>query len=685
MQTHSSDVPDRTGALLWQPPTERVRAAQMSAFADAVGIGAGDPVALHRWSLEQPERFWGELWRHLVPTVALDGPALVRGDTMVDATWFGDLRLNVAERILAGDCDASGRAVPDDDVMFVGLDELGRRRELSRGAAREQVAAIAAALSSAGVGVGDRVAAWMPNCIETMLVMLGAASIGAVFSSCSPDFGADGVLDRFGQIEPKVLVACDGYRYGGRSHVRLGELAAIAQGLPTLGRVVVFGFLDEQPDLDAAGLGTAGRAGDAELIGWGDWLAPHVGAEPVFAQLGFDHPWYVLYSSGTTGVPKCIVHRSGGVLLQHLKEQRLHLDIRRDDAVSYFTTAGWMMWNWLASVPATGARIVLYDGNPFHPGPERLWQLAAQEQLALLGVSAKYLDAVRQSGTVPHLVADLSHLRTLASTGSPLSPECFEWVMEAVAPGVGADGLHLASISGGTDLCGCFVGGDPTRPVHVGEIQGPALGMAVDVVRDDGTPCEPGERGELVCTQAFPSMPLGFWGDGPLGDVGPRYHAAYFERIPGIWAQGDFATWTSHGGMVIHGRSDTTLNPGGVRIGTAEIYRQVESVPEVLESLVFGQEVDNDVRIVLLVRLAEGTALDDELVSSIRTRVRQGCTPRHVPALVVQVDDLPRTRSGKLAELAVADQVNGREVRNTTALANPESLEHIARAVGDSG
>ncbi len=370
------------------------------------------------------------------------------------------------------------------------------------------------------------------------------------------------------------------------------------------------------------------------------------------------------------------------MLLQHLKEHRLQLDIRRGDRVAYFTTCGWMMWNWLASVPASGATAVLYDGNPAHPGPERLWRLVEEERLDFLGVSAKYLDAIERSATVPAEVADLSTLRTLASTGSPLSPESFRWVYDAVAPGAGPDGLHLASISGGTDLCGCFVCGDPTSPVFAGEIQRPALGMAVDVMSDDGSPAPDGARGELVCTQPFPSMPLGFLGDGPLGAIGPRYHAAYFERIPGVWAQGDFATRTVHGGLVIHGRSDTTLNPGGVRIGTAEIYRQVEAVPEVAEALVFGLEADRDVRIVLLVVLAPEAALTDDLVAAIRLRVREGCTPRHVPSLVVAVDDLPRTRSGKLAELAVADRVNGREVRNTTALANPETLDDIAAAVG---
>lgn len=662
---------------LWTPPAHRVAASDLARFADELGRPLEYP-ALHRWSVDEPEDFWSAAWEHLLPAVPRTGPALT-GGSMLDTHWFPEQRLNVAERILAGDADRS-RVPGPDDVMLVAVDERGRRRELTRGDAVASAASVAAALRAAGVGPGDRVAAWLPNTLESMVLMLGAASIGALFSSCSPDFGADGVLDRFGQIAPSVLVAADGYTYGGRDHDRREELVRIVEGLPSLELVVVLPFLREPEEL-----APVGEVSATSTVLWHEWLAPYAGATPHYEQLGFDHPWYVLFSSGTTGVPKCIVHRTGGVLLQHLKEQRLCLDIGPGDRVAYFTTCGWMMWNWLASVPASGATAVLYEGNPFHPGPERLWRLVDEEALTFLGVSAKYLEAVQQSGIEPAEVADLSSLRTLASTGSPLSPESFDWVMATVAPGVGDDGLHLASISGGTDLCGCFVGGDPTGPVHSGEIQRPALGMAVDVWSDDGRSMPPGERGELVCTAPFPSMPLGFWGDGPLGEVGPRYRAAYFERIPGVWAQGDFATWTEHGGMVIHGRSDTTLNPGGVRIGTAEIYRQVDRVPQVVESLVFGQQVDNDVRIVLLVRLADGVELDDALVRGIRDRIREGTTPRHVPAVVVAVDDLPRTRSGKLAELAVADRVNGREVRNTTALANPEALDAIAAAVSDTG
>jgi len=669
------DLPTFADEPLWTPPPERVAASAMDRFrrlvAERSGRELADSTALHQWSIEDPDAFWRLLAQQLLPgvefgdTVVVPGSGPASGSPIAGASWFPDARLNVAQTIL----DAG----PDDQEFVISIDELGRRRVLTRAEARAEAARYAAALRAAGVGAGDVVAAWMPNIAETVLAMLGAASIGAVFTSTSPDFGADGVLDRFGQVRPTVLFAADGYTYGGRAFDRRDELATVAAALGPAVRIVVAGFLDEAPDIAAI----------PGAVPLSEWLAPHTGAEPDYAALPFDHPWYVLYSSGTTGVPKCIVHRAGGVLLQHLKEHQLHLDIRPGDIVSYFTTCGWMMWNWLVSVPASGATIVLYDGNPFHPGPERLWQLVAEEGLALLGVSAKYLDAVRKAGFTPAESLDLHTLRTLASTGSPLSPEGFIWVRSDVAPGAGRDGLHLASISGGTDLCGCFVGGDPTRPEYAGELQAPALGMAVDVWDDDGAPSGVGVRGELVCTLPFPSTPLAFWDDAAEdGTVpGPKYDAAYFGRYPGVWAHGDFATWTPHGGMVIHGRSDTTLNPGGVRIGTAEIYRQVERIPDVLESLVFAQEVDDDVRIVLLVRTVDGASFDDDLVAEIRDRIRTGCTPRHVPAVVVEVDDLPRTRSNKLAELAVSDRVNGREVRNTSALANPEALDHVAERV----
>ncbi len=631
----------------------------MARFAATVGfVGFED---LHHWSVTEAEPFWSALWSWCgLP--GEPGRSIDRGEWFGAARFFPDATLNVAELIL------DGRGAADDDELWVQLDETGARIAMTRGEGVALVAQVAAALRSDGVVAGDRVVAWLPNIIETQVVMLAAASIGAVFSSTSPDFGVDGVLDRFSQIEPVVLVAADGYRYGGKVIDCLQRVEEIAAGLPTLRRRVVIPFIGE-PSLEEGVLGDG-------LTSWADWIAPHVGAEPHYAQLPFDHPWYVLFSSGTTGVPKCIVHRSGGVLIQHLKEHQLHCDIGPGDRVMYFTTCGWMMWNWLASVPASGATAVLYDGSPFHPSSTALFDIVERESLTFLGVGAKFLDSVRKEGLTPRTTHDLTSLRTLASTGSPLSVEGFEWVYSDLSAN-----LHLASISGGTDLCACFVGGDPTSPVYAGEIQRPGLGMAVDVWTADGVAAEVAERGELVCTEPFPSMPLGFWAD----DDGSRYHAAYYERfvdVPGgVWAHGDFASWTEHGGVVIHGRSDTTLNPGGVRIGTAEIYRQVERLPQVLESLVFGQEWDDDTRIVLLVRLAAGVELTDELVAQIKSRIRTGCTPRHVPSLVVAVDDLPRTRSGKLAELAVTDAVNGREVRNTTALANPETLALITAAV----
>jgi acetoacetyl-CoA synthetase len=621
---------------LWTPSPERVRSSNVARFAERVGIDGGYE-ALHRWSIAEPASFWAACWEEVGLGHPPTGAAVEPAADMPGTRFFPGARLNVAEVIL------SGRGAPAAEAMFIAVGEDGSERTVSRAEVRSEVAKVAAALRAEGVGAGDRVAAWLPNVPETMVLMLAAASIGAVFSSTSPDFGVDGVLDRFGQIEPTVLVACEGYSYGGRWFDRTPELAKVRDGLPSVRRVVTLG--DD----------------------WGAWTDRDAG-EPEFEQLPFDHPWYVLYSSGTTGVPKCIVHRAGGVLLQHLKEHQLQCDIRPGDRVAYYTTCGWMMWNWLASVPASGATAVLYEGSPFHPGPQALWDLAERLRLTFLGVSAKFIESVRKVGYRPADHHRVDHLRTLASTGSPLSVESFGWVYEAVR-----SDLHLASISGGTDLCGCFVCGDPTSPVYAGEIQRPSLGMAVDVWREDRTPAEVGERGELVCVEPFPSMPLGFWGD----ETGERYRAAYFERFPGVWAHGDFASWTPHGGVVIHGRSDTTLNPGGIRIGTAEIYRQVEQIPEVVESLVFGQEWEGATRIVLLLRLAEGAELTDDLVAEVKQRIRTGCTPRHVPAVVLAVDDLPRTRSNKLAELAVSDAVNGRPVRNTTALSNPEAIDAI--------
>lgn len=662
----------------WTPPEHRRRATRLLQFVDFVaesGIALSELedrsqvyTDLHRWSVDEPREFWPTLAHWLMPNIPgwSEGPAMSPEPTLLpQPSWFPSVQLNVAEQIIT-----AGGLVPMTAEMVINIAEDGERAVYTRNDIAALVGAAEAALRNSGVTSADRVAAYMPNTVETFVMMLATASIGATFTSCSPDFGVDGVLDRFGQVCPKVLLVSSSYQYGGKSFRRVNENAAIAEALPTVVEMVECG-----PDL---GNPTGG-------VRWDEWLAPYNGARPSYTPQPFDHPWYVLYSSGTTGAPKCMVHRAGGVLLQHMKEHQVQLDIRPGDRAMYYTTCGWMMWNWLVSIPASGAAIVLFDGNPFTPTPTRLFQIAAQEQLQFLGVSAKFLDAVKKAHPNLEEYGDLTALRTISSTGSPLLPETCSWVYDTIAPLTGPDGLHVASISGGTDLCACLVCGDPTSPVYAGELQRPALGIDLDIWDELGNPVAVGERGELVCQAPFPSMPLGFWDDGPLGEVGPRYHAAYFERFDSpVWAQGDFATWTPSGGVVIHGRSDTTLNPGGVRIGTAEIYRQVETIDRVQESLVFGREVDGDVQIVLLVRLLPDDELTEELESEIRTRIRTGCSPRHVPGLIVRVNDLPRTRSGKLVELAVSDRVNGREVRNTSALANPEALDGVAHSIADA-
>lgn len=644
---------DHGGRRLWSPSDPADSA--MARFVQAVSSEAARLGDVHAWSIGDPTAFWAAVWEHC-GVIGERGVRVIEAhDLMPSTRFFPDASLSVVENLLRRSGDAEA---------LVTIDERGLRRSRTWDELRDRVSRLAGALRHAGVAQGDRVAAWLPNSIEAVEVMLAAASLGAVYSSSSPDFGVNGVLDRFSQIEPAVLVAQDGYWYNGKHFDCLDRLEQIVAGLPSLKATVV--------------AGDTVRASSCGYLLYEDFLAGGVVTAP--RRFPFDHPWYVLYSSGTTGVPKCIVHRTGGVLLQHMKEHQLHCDVRPDDRVLYFTTTGWMMWNWLVSVLASGATAVLYDGAPTAPNAARLFDIVDSEKVTLLGVSAKYIDSVRKQGLAPIDTHRLDSLRTICSTGSPLSPEGFDWVYESVKKDV-----HLASISGGTDLCGCFVGGDPTKPVWRGEIQGPMLGMAVDVLDESRASLRsrPLTPGELVCTVPFPSMPLGFWGDGSPGlpnpsTPGPKFRAAYFERFDGVWAQGDFASWTSHGGMIIHGRSDTTLNPGGVRIGTAEIYRVVEQVPEILESCVFGQEWDNDVRVVLLVRLAEGSTLTDGLIGDIKQRIRSACTPRHVPALVLRVRDLPRTRSNKLVELALADAVNGRKVRNSEAIANPECIDEIA-------
>ncbi|TVR24357.1 MAG: acetoacetate--CoA ligase [Ilumatobacter sp.] len=632
---------DGTTQPLWTPSPERAAGTRMAALVGRAGVA--DSRALHRWSVEDPAAFWDLVWddtgvigdRGTAP--AFDGER-----------FFADARLSYAENLL-------GHAPDPDAPAVVDVDEAGDDRVTTWAGLTATVAAAAEALRNDGVGVGDRVAAWLPNVTETMVVALAASAVGATFTSTSPDFGVDGVVDRFGQVDPVVLVATDRYRYGGKEFVLTDRVAEVAGRLPTVRRVVIVP-------------GSAGDDGSpvAGATTWLDWLAPCRGAEPRYERLPFDHPLFVLYSSGTTGAPKCIVHRAGGVLLKHLEEHQYQTDLRPGDRLMYFTTCGWMMWNWLLSALASGTTVVCFDGNPFHPGATALYDVAERYRLTCLGVSAKYIDACRKTGGLsPVDTHDLSALRTVCSTGSPLHADGFEWVHRHVKSDV-----HLASISGGTDICGCFVGGDPTAPVWSGEIQGPALGMDVDVFDDHGRPCGPGVDGELVCRPTFPSVPLGFWGD----HDGSRFRSAYFERFDGWWTQGDFASWTSHDGMVIHGRSDATLNAGGVRIGTAEIYRVVERLAEVTECVAVGQRWDDDTRIVLFVRTADGVELDDELRATIRSAIRSACSPRHVPAVIAAVSDIPRTRSNKISELAVTDVINGREVRNTEALANPEAL-----------
>jgi acetoacetyl-CoA synthetase len=652
---------------LWTPSPDRVAAADLTRFRarleTAESARFADYRALHRFSIEHRDRFWGHLWDHCAVvarrrgSVTLAGgdrmPGDPRGDTPPTA-WFPEARLNFAENLLL----ARGR--PATGAALVFRSESGARRELSWGELRAAVASLAAALRGRGIGAGDRVAALLPNVPETVVAMLATASIGAIFSSSSPDFGTAAVLDRFGQIEPRVLFVCDGYWYGGKWFDTLGRLAGLLAGLPTVEATIVVPY-DWSGSIPT----------NARLCWWADLVAPagadDAAAELSFASLPFDHPLYVMYSSGTTGKPKCIVHGAGGTLLQHLKEHRLHVDVRPGDRLFYFTTCGWMMWNWLASGLASGATLLLYDGSPFHPAPSALFDLAAAERVTIFGTSAKFLDAAAKAGVVPRRTHDLGALRTVLSTGSPLLPEGFDYVYRDVK-----DDVHLASISGGTDIISCFVLGNPTAPVERGEIQCAGLGMAVEVFDAEGRRVVR-EPGELVCTRPFPSMPLSFWGD----PDGSRYRAAYFERFPGVWHHGDWTMETEYSGFVIYGRSDAVLNPGGVRIGTAEIYRQVERLDEVVESIAVGQDWDGDVRVVLFVKLREGVVLDGELEKRIRKAIRDNTSPRHVPAKILQVLDIPRTRSGKITELAVRDVVHGREVVNLGALANPEALEHF--------
>jgi acetoacetyl-CoA synthetase len=642
----------------------------MRHVAASGGPQCTDYETLYRWSISRPEAFWTAVWDFCGVVAERRGDRVLENPgRMPGARWFPEARLNYAENLLRAakqvPLGGAAKQVPlggrNDDaaaIIFRGEDRINSRisfREL-----QAEVSRLAQALRASGIRPGDRIAGYMPNLPGTVIAMLAATSLGAVWSSCSPDFGVQGVVDRFGQIAPRILFAADGYFYNGRTIDNLPRLRQIIAQLPTVEKLVIVPYTCGAPTI----------AGMPRAISVHDFMAPFTARPIAFEQLPFDHPLYILYSSGTTGVPKCIVHGAGGTLLQHLKEHVLHTGIRRGDRLFYFTTCGWMMWNWLASGLAAGATLLLYDGSPFAARGTVLWDYAEQEKMTVFGTSAKYIDALAKLGLVPRETHDLSALRALLSTGSPLAPESFDYVYRSIK----AD-LQLASISGGTDIISCFALGCPILPVWRGELQCRGLGMKVEVWNEAGKPVQ-GEKGELVCTAPFPSMPVGFWNDAD----GARYRAAYFERFPGAWHHGDYVELTAHDGLIIHGRSDAVLNPGGVRIGTAEIYRQVEQLDEIVESLAIGQDwpplQPADVRVVLFVRLRDGLTLDAALTGRIKKQIRDNTTPRHVPAVVVQVTDIPRTRSGKIVELAVRNVVHGQPVKNIEALANPEALEH---------
>jgi acetoacetyl-CoA synthetase len=641
---------------LWQPSPERVARANLTAFMrearERWGATADDYASLHRWSVTEQAQFWELVWSFCgVIGDAGNAPVLVDGSKMPGARWFPDARLNYAENLLRR---------RDNSPAIVFWSEERLKSSLTCAELYGEVSRLVQALREAGIRPGDRIAGYMPNVPGTVIAMLAAASLGAVWSSCSPDFGVQGVLDRFGQIEPRILFAADGYFYNGKTIDVVDRLKEISRNLPSVEKVVIVPYTQPRPPI----------ADIPRAINIHDLMAPYRPREILFERFPFNHPLFILYSSGTTGVPKCIVHGAGGTLLQHLKEHQLHVDLKPGERLFYYTTCGWMMWNWLASSLASRATIGLYDGSPLIAGGRVLFDYVDAARVNVFGTSAKFIDSTAKAGLRPRLTHRFTAMRCLLSTGSPLVPEGFDYVYREVK-----NDVHLASISGGTDLISCFVLGNPTGPVWRGEIQCRGLGMKVEVLDEQGRPAR-GEKGELVCTAPFPSMPIGFWND----PDGAKYRAAYFEKFPGVWCHGDYIELTGHDGYVIHGRSDAVLNPGGVRIGTAEIYRQVESLDEVIESIVIGQDwppdKPTDVRVVLFVRLRDGIRLDDALIERIKRHIRDNTSPRHVPARIVQVPDIPRTKSGKIVELAVRNVVLGQPVKNLEALANPEVLVH---------
>ena len=635
---------------LWSPGTQRIQQANITRFMQLVRSECDprvrDYASLYHFSINSPTLFWRAMWEFGGVIGSAGERAVEHFERMPGARWFPDASLNFAENLLR---------YRDDREALVFKSETGQSSTLTYRQLYQQVAGVAAALRALGVEPGDRVAGYMPNLPETIIAMLATTSIGAIWSSCSPDFGINGVVDRLGQIEPKVLFCAAAYTYNGKRHDCLAKVREIQQRIESIQKIVVTPYADPDPGLDGLE--------NAELLAT---FSDSDATDCEFTRLPFDQPVYILYSSGTTGVPKCITHGAGGTILQHLKELLLHTDLKRSDRFFYYTTCGWMMWNWMASGLMTGATVILYEGSPFYPGPEAMFDLVDELEISIFGTSARAVSAWQKAGVKPRDTHSLASLKTLLSTGSPLSPESFDYVYADIK-----QDLCLSSIAGGTDIVSCFALGCPTLPVYRGEIQCLGLGMAVEILRDDGSVADVGETGELCCRQSFPSMPVCFWGD----EDGTKYHAAYFERYRNIWAHGDFASISLHGGLVIFGRSDATLNPGGVRIGTAEIYRQVENLDEVIESICVGQDWDDDIRVVLFVHLRDGLQLDADLQSRIRKAVRDNTTPRHVPARIVQVDDIPRTISGKIVELAVRNVIHNREVKNAAALANPEALD----------
>lgn len=636
---------------LWQPSTEQQQSSNLAAFIAALvhrwDVAITSYEAAHRFSIEESEKFWTSVWDFTDVIASKRGErVLINGKQLPGTQFFPDARLNYAENLL--------RRRDETPAIFFRAEDC-IKRQLTWAELYDQVSRLSQAMRHHGIKEGDCVAGFLPNMPEAVIACLATASLGAVWTSCSPDFGVQGVLDRFGQAKPKLIFTADGYFYQGKVFDSLERIKTVSADLPSVEKVIVFPFVDDSPDLSSI----------PNAINVQEFTAGTKAQDIEFTPVSFNNPLFIMYSSGTTGVPKCMVHSVGGCLLQHLKEHQLHCDIKENDRVFYATTCGWMMWNWQISALASKASLVLYDGAIFHPKPDVLFDYADQVGITLFGTSAKYIDVIAKEGLRPKQTHNLSELRTITSTGSPLMPEGFHYVYENVKSEV-----CLSSISGGTDIVACFVGGNPMAPVWPGEIQAPLLGMDSAVYNDNGNDITE-EKGELVCRNAFPSMPIEFLND----PDGKKYRAAYFERFPGVWHHGDFAATTEHGGFIIYGRSDATLNAGGVRIGTAEIYRQVEQFDDIQEAICVGQDWQGDTRIILFVRLRESLMLDQNLSDQIRNRIRENCSPRHIPAKIIQVADIPRTKSGKITEIAVRDVIHGQGIKNREALANPEALD----------